>query len=293
MTGRVERRIDPMSGIPVSTPASLDDSVGLFGPESVTWRVHADPLLIVGGLRALLLQALHPLALAGVAEHSGFRADPWGRLGRTAEFVGVLSYGTRSEAVKAAARVRGAHRGLTGVEPETGTPYRVDDPALLLWVHCCEVESFLTTARRGGADLSDADADAYLREQGLAAELIGVPREDVPAERADLAEYFTDMKPLLRATAESRRAARFLLAPPMPAWVQVLTPARPAWGGLATLAFGLLPGWARKMYRLPGLGTTDAAATASVRALRASLERLPRQWREGPARKAARERLAG
>ncbi|MDQ3732481.1 MAG: DUF2236 domain-containing protein [Actinomycetota bacterium] len=282
-----------MTPEPSVNPTDPAELAGLFGPDSVTWRVHADPLLIVGGLRALLLQALHPLALAGVVEHSGFRGDPWGRLGRTAEFVGVLTYGTSSQAVKAAARVRGAHRGLTGVEPESGISYRVDDPALLLWVHCCEVDSFLTTARRGGADLSDADADAYLREQGLAAELVGVPRDDVPADRADLADYFTDIQPMLRATAESQRAARFLLAPPMPAWVRMLTPARPAWGGLATLGFGLLPSWARKMYRLPGLPTTDAAATAGARALRASLQRLPAQWREGPARRAARERLAG
>jgi len=279
----------------VRTPAaqSRDDAAGLFGPESITWRVHADPLLIVGGIRALLLQALHPLALAGVAEHSGFKQDPWGRLGRTADFVATLTYGTRSDAIRAAARVRGAHRGLAGIEPETGTPYRVDDPALLLWVHCCEVDSFLSTARRSGAELSDAESDVYLREQVLAAELIGVPPEDVPADCADLAGYFADIRPTLRATTESQRAARFLLAPPMPTWVRVLTPARPAWGGMATLAFGLLPAWARKMYRLPGLATTDAAATAGLRALRASVQRLPRHWREGPALRAARQRLAG
>lgn len=277
----------------VRASRAADDAAGLFGPDSATWRVHADPLLIVGGLRALLMQALHPLALAGVAEHSGFKEDPWGRLGRTAEFVGILTYGTRSEAIKAAARVRGAHRGLTGVEPESGTPYRVDDPALLLWVHCCEVDSFLSTTRRAGADLTDEDADSYIREQVVAAELIGIPRADAPVDRADLAAYFTDIQPMLRPTAESQRAARFLMAPPMPAWVRVLTPARPAWGGLATLAFGLLPSWARKMYRLPGLPATDAAATASARALRTSLQRLPVQWREGPALRAARQRLAG
>lgn len=282
-----------MAPDPAPLSAAPDDVAGMFGPDSVTWRLHADPLLIVGGIRALLLQALHPLALAGVAKHSGFKQDPWGRLGRTAEFVGTLTYGTRSEAAKAAARVRGAHRGLTGVEPESGTAYRVDDPALLLWVHCCEVDSFLSTALRAGADLSDSDADRYLSEQVLAAELIGIPREDVPTDRADLADYFTDMRPILRATAESQRAARFLLAPPMPAWVRLLTPARPAWSGLAALAFGLLPSWARKMYHLPGLPTTDAAATAGVRALRSGLQRLPVQWREGPAIRAARERLAG
>ncbi len=282
-----------MAPNPAPHASFCDDVSGLFGPASVTWRLHADPLLIVGGIRALLMQALHPLALAGVVEHSGFREDPWGRLGRTAEFVGTLTYGTRSEASKAAARVRGAHRGLHGVEPESGMPYRVDDPALLLWVHCCEVDSFLSTARRSGADLSDVDADRYLAEQVLAAELIGVAREDVPADREDLDGYFADMAPMLRATAEAQRAVRFLFAPPMPAWVRLLTPARPAWGGLATLAFGLLPSWARKMYRLPGLPTTDAAATAGARALRSSIQRLPVQWREGPALRAARERLAG
>lgn len=282
-----------MAGNRGSTSRLSDDPAGLFGPDSVTWRIHADPLLIVGGIRALLLQALHPLALAGVVEHSGFRAEPWGRLARTAEFVGTLTYGTASEAVKAAARVRGAHRGLTGIEPESGITYRVDDPALLLWVHCCEVDSFLSTARRSGCLMTDAEADSYLLEQRVAAELVGIPAEDVPTHRGDLADYFTDVLPMLRPTAEAHRAARFLLAPPMPAWVRVLTPARPAWGGLATLAFGLLPGWARRMYRLPGLPTTDAAATASLRALRASVQRLPAHWREGPALRAARERLAG
>lgn len=275
-------------------PASRagEDAAGLFGPDSITWRLHADPLLIVGGIRALLLQALHPLALAGVVEHSGFREDPWGRLRRTAEFVGTLTYGTRAEAVKAAARVRGAHRGLRGVEPESGTPYRVDDPALLLWVHCCEVDSFLSTARRAGAGLDDADADRYLAEQVLAAELMGIPSEGVPADLGDLAGYFADMAPMLRTTAEARQALRFLLAPPMPAWVRVLTPARPAWGGLATFSFALLPTWARRMYRMPGLQLTDAAATAGVRALQTSLQRLPVHWRQGPALRAARERLA-
>jgi len=278
---------------PVSVSAGHDDSAGLFGPDSITWRLHSDPILLVGGIRALLLQALHPLALAGVAQHSGFKEDPWGRLGRTAEFVGTLTYGPRSEAVKAAARVRGAHRGLVGVEPESGTSYRVDDPALLLWVHCCEVDSFLSTARRAGAGLTEADADRYLGEQVLAAELVGIHRADVPVDRADLESYFTDIAPMLRNTDEAQRALRFLLAPPMPSWVRVLTPARPAWGGLAALSFGLLPGWARRMYRLPGLITTDAAATAGVRALRTSLQHLPVRLREGPALRAARERLAG
>src|ERR671921_88227 len=104
--------------------------------------------MALSGLRALFFQAVHPLAMAGVAQHSDFRSDPWGRLFRTAEYVGITTYGTTQDARRAGAKVRGIHRRLKGVEPETGQTYRVDDPALLRWVHCVEVESFLTTAVR-------------------------------------------------------------------------------------------------------------------------------------------------
>lgn len=266
--------------------------LGLFGPASLTWRVHGDPVLVVGGLRALLLQALQPRTMAAVAQNSGFRTDPWGRLQRTAEYVGQLSFGDTAEAERATARVRGMHRRLRGTDPATGEGFRIDDPDLLLWVHCCEVDSFLTTVRRGGLGLTDAEADRYLEEQVLAATLVGVPADAVPADRAALAAYFERMRPQLRLTAEAREAARFVLLPPMPTWVQWLTPARPAWGGLAGLGFALLPRWARRFYRLPGLPTTDAGATAAVRALRTSLLALPASVREGPHQKAARARLA-
>jgi len=132
-----------------SQPATAPDP-GLYGPHSVTWRVHADPSMALSGLRALLLQALHPLAMSGVAQHSDFRQDPWGRLFRTADYVGVTTYGSTEQARRAGAKVRGIHRKLAGIEPETGTAYRVDDPELLRWVHCVEVESFLSTAVRCG-----------------------------------------------------------------------------------------------------------------------------------------------
>lgn len=265
---------------------------GLFGPASVTWRVHADPIVVVGGLRALLLQALQPRAMAAVAQHSGFRGDPWGRLQRTAEYVGQLSFGTTSEAQRAAARVRGVHRRLTADDPETGQRYRIDDPTLLLWVHCCEVDSFLSTVDRAGLGLSASEADDYLAEQVLAASLVGIPEDVVPADRAALYAYFEAARPSLRLTPEAREAARFLLRPPMPGWVRWLTPARAGWGGLAGLGFALLPRWARRLYRLPGLPTTDAGATAAVRALRTTLMALPPGVRQGPHQKAARVRLA-
>lgn len=204
---------------------------GLFGPESVTWRIHADPVMGIGGLRALHLQALHPLAMAGVAQHSDFRADPWGRLLRTVGYVTTVSFGTTEQAERAAARVRGIHRPLRGVEPESGTAYRVDDPDLLRWVHCCLVDSFLTTYRRAGGPRTDAEADAYVAEQVRAAALVGIDPDAAPASARELAAYFALMRPELRATAEARRAATFVLLPPMPS--RRLAVAKPAWAGVA------------------------------------------------------------
>jgi uncharacterized protein (DUF2236 family) len=245
---------------------------GLYGPGSVTWRVHADPAMALAGLRALLLQAVHPLAMAGVAEHSDFQEDPWGRLFRTAAYVKVTSFGTTKEATKAAAKVRGVHRRLAGIEPESGQAYRVDDPALLLWVHCCEVESFLTTTTRCGLRLSATEKDAYYAEQVRSAELIGAAA--APDSVSAMADYFATVRPELRMTEAARKTARFVLFPPMPTKA-LLTPARPAWTVVAGTAAAMLPRWARRMYRLPGLPPTDMAATAAGMAIRASLLALP------------------
>jgi uncharacterized protein (DUF2236 family) len=189
---------------------------GLFGPDSVTWKVHADPAMALGGLRALLLQAVHPLAMAGVAQHSGYRSDPWGRLFRTAEYVGAVTYGTTAEAQRAAARVRGVHRRLSGVEPESRLAYRVDDPALLCWVHCAEADSFLAAYRSCGGRLGRGEADAYLGEQVRAAALVGIDPATVPATEAALSAYFRAIRPQLRVTADARQALWFILTPPMP-----------------------------------------------------------------------------
>jgi uncharacterized protein (DUF2236 family) len=270
-----------------------EDLRGFFGPDSVTWRVHADPSFSVGGLRALLLQALHPVAMDGVARFSGaFRDDPWPRLGRTAAYVQTLAFGTRTEALRAVTRVRGIHRRLGGVEETTGRAYRADDPDLLLWVHCCEVDSLLGTARRGGVPLTDDEADRYLTEQVTAAELVGVPAGEVPTTVADLDAYFRRMRPSLAVTPAARNACRLILLPPMPTWVRYLTPAQPAWGGLASLAVALLPQWARQLYSLPGLGVTDAAATAALKAFRQTMLVLPDRARRSPIVRGGFERVS-
>ena len=260
-----------------------EDLAGFFGPDSVTWRIHSDPTFSVGGLRALLLQALHPVAMDGVARFSGgFREQPWPRLIRTATYVDTLTFGTRTEARAAVDRVRAIHRRLGATEETTGRAYRVDDPDLLLWVHCCEVDSLLSAARRAGLPITDDEADRYVAEQVTAAELIGVPRADVPDSVDTLVAYFAGIRPSLAVTNAARDAYRLILLPPMPTWVRYLTPAQPAWGGLATLAVALLPQWARRMYLLPGLGLTDAAATAGLKAFRQTMLRLPQRARRSP-----------
>lgn len=272
---------------------SRSPDAGLFGPRSVTWRVHGDPAMAVAGFRALLLQAVHPLVMAGFDHNSRYREDPWGRLRRTGDWIGTITYGTTDEARAAGARLRRRHAALRpGVEPETGLPFRVDDPELLLWVHCTEVDSFLTTYRRCGGRLDDGDADRYVDEMRCSAELVGLDPSSVPGTVAEIEHYYRLVRPQLRVTAVARRNVLSGFLPAMPTWVSMATPARPAWVTLLGIAAGLLPRWARRMYGLPGLPTTDLAAVAGGRALRQTLLLLPRQWVQSPAQRAAEIRLA-
>jgi uncharacterized protein (DUF2236 family) len=277
----------------ISQYTAEEDELGFFGPDSISWRIHADPSFSVGGIRALLLQALHPVAMDGVHQFSeGFRTDPWPRLTRTAEYVATLTFGTRREALRQVRRVRGLHSRLAGVDPTTGRSYRVDDPDLLLWVHNCEVDSLLSVARRAGVPLTAEDADRYVAEQVTAARLIGIPADHAPASVAALAEYFERVRPELRLTAPARAAYGFIVLPPMPGWVQLLTPARPGWAGLAALGVAALPRWARRMYGLPAFGLTEPATSAAVRALRRTALAVPARARESPIVRAARSRVA-
>src|SRR5437764_13758846 len=170
---------------------------GLFGPDSVTWRVQSDPVMWVAGLTALLLQAVHPAAMAGVLEPSDFRADPWGRLTRTADYVGTVAFGSTAEVAAAGARVRGIHAKVQGVDSRTGQTYSARDPHLLCWVHCCEVESFLTTYVRAGNPLSGPEIDAFYAEQTRAAEVVGLDPATVPGSAVEMAAYFRRMRPEL------------------------------------------------------------------------------------------------
>jgi uncharacterized protein (DUF2236 family) len=234
---------------------------GLFGPDSVTWQLHGDPIMWIGGVRALYLQALHPRAVRGVAQNSDFRRDAWGRLLRTASFVGEITYGTTLAAERAGARIRGIHRRLSATDPDTGERYGVDDPDLLLWVHCAEIDSYLSVARRSGYPLTDAHADAYVDEQREAARLVGLDPAAVPADTKALARYFETVRPRLSATPEALEVVRFLTAPPVP---RALVPLRLAlWPAVAGTAFAALPPYAHVLY-----GRVPPSAAATDRRLR-------------------------
>ena len=186
---------------------------GLFGPDSVTWRVHADRSMLIGGVRALLLQVLHPLAMAGVAQHSAYRTDPLGRLARTGRFVAATTYGTTPEAERAIAMVRSVHERVRGTAAD-GRAYTASDPVLLAWVHNIEVDSFLTAYRRYGPGLSDADADRYVSEMAVLGRMLGA--SDVPETATQLSEWIV-RAPDLAMTADARDAVRFLVFPSLPA----------------------------------------------------------------------------
>ncbi|MEU4788757.1 oxygenase MpaB family protein [Micromonospora tulbaghiae] len=275
------------------------EDLGLFGPGSVTWKVHEEPILIVAGLRSLYLQALHPRAMAGVAQNSNYRTDAWGRLVRTANYVGTTIYGTTAEAEAAGRRLRTRHARMRATDPFTGEEFRVDDPELLRWVHVTEVESFVSTARRAGLALTDDEVDGYYTEQRRSAALVGLAPDDVPGTAAEVADYYRDVRPQLRMTREAAETALFLTAPPIP-W-KVSLPARvglnlgpPRWAylGIAATALGMLPPWALRLYGGLGLPTTALSADLSARALRLALAAVPRRYREGPLQQAAKERAA-
>lgn len=208
--------------------------------------------MFVGGMAALLLQSLHPLAMAAVADHSGYQSDPWGRLQRTSHFIAATTLGRREDAMGAIAQVRAIHEQVTGTAPD-GRPYAASDPHLLTWVHVTEIYAFLRAYEVYGArPLSQADRDGYVTDMALVAAELGVP--DPPRTEAEVLAAIDRYRPELAGTAQARAAARFLLRdPPLPLVL------RPVYAGLAVAAVALLPRWARRELRIPALPLADAA----------------------------------
>ncbi len=248
---------------------------GLFGPGSVTWQMHGDPMMWVAGIRALYLQALHPRVVRGVTQNSDFRRDAWGRLMRTANFVGTTTYGTGEAAEKAGARVRKIHSMLTTADPDTGERHPVDEPGLLLWVHCAEIDSYLHVLRRSGFRLTDEQADRYVAEHLVSARLVGLDPADVPASRAELAAYFDKMLPELAAGPEAQEVDAFLRRPPVH---PLLLPARALlWRRVAQLAYAALPPYAHELYGRPA--PPPASVTRHLRVTGTALRCVPARLR--------------
>lgn len=237
-------------------------------PSPIT-QVHGDAAMFVGGIRAVVLQTLHPAAMKAVSDHSGFRGDLWGRLARTSTFLAVTTFGPADQADAAVSLVRRIHDSVTGTLPD-GTPYAASDPHLLAWVHAAEIDSFLVAHQAyGRAPLDQSGRDEYVAQAALVAERLGVP--DPPRTEADLREALEGFRPELRSTPEAREAVYDVLwRPSLPAV------ARPGYAMLRTAALGLMPRWSRESLGLrdsPLLDRTVARGlgVVSTRAVRWSL----------------------
>jgi uncharacterized protein (DUF2236 family) len=252
LSGQIRERV--VGEQPSEASRAVFDAPGRrwFGPDRPIRRVHSDASMFVGGLRALLLQSLHPLAMAGVAQHSDYRSDPWGRLQRTASFLAATTFGPATEAERACRRVEAVHQRVQG-QAADGRSYSANDPHLLRWVHICEVDSFLSAYRRYGSEpMSDADADGYVLDMAKVARRLGVHHP--PVTVAEVRGEFDDFRQELKGTREARDAARFLLVePPLP------LAARGPYLVLAAASVSLLPSWSRWPLRLPYLPLSEVA----------------------------------
>jgi uncharacterized protein (DUF2236 family) len=259
VSGLVERSAAAYASSVPEHPA--DD--GFFGPGSVTWRLSTDLSSPIAGLRALTVQALHPLAMAGVDQHSDWRSDPVGRLAATSSYLTIVSVGDKATAERVSERVRRVHEHVRGVDTVTGQPYAAGDPALLLWVHAAFVDSNIAAAQLFGSPLVAVDADRYVAEMVAAAKLVGVPTDMVPASVAELERYIESVRPILRATPAARESMAYLLDPPG------LDPdVAEIWQDIREGTIASLPDWARDMYGYSMAGPlTDARRTEIRQAL--------------------------
>lgn len=228
-----------------------------FADDRPIRRVHGDASMFIGGMRALLLQSLHPLAMAGVAQHSDYRNDPWGRLQRTAEFLALTTFAPSDVAEQAVERVRKVHEHVRGLSSD-GIPYHANDPHLLRWVHVAEVDSFLSTHQLfGERPLTKSERDGYVEDAAVVARKLGVTAP--PTTEHALRDQLISYRPELHATPESRDAMRYLLLqPPLP------MPARVPYGLIAMAAVATLPVWARVKLRLPWLPLTERFAMLPI-----------------------------
>jgi uncharacterized protein (DUF2236 family) len=259
---------------PMAATPRVDDR-GLFGPDSVSWRVHRETTVLFGGARALLMHAAHPRVIAGARETRFYERNPWKRLQRTLALTYALTFGTGEEALRAAERINAVHRSVRGVDPVTGRPYDAMDPELLLWVHACLVDGALLFERLTVGRLDAEERERFHGEQMAAAELLGLPRERIPPTTGQLRRYIREVveSDVLRVTEGARSvAALFRRPPPDAEW-------RPVLRAVSWWAFGSLPPRLRELYGVPWSPAREAAFRATFRSLRLARPLIPRRFR--------------
>jgi uncharacterized protein (DUF2236 family) len=251
---------------------------GWFGPQSVAWRVHADPSLLVAGITAFTLQALHPLAMAGVAEHSAFSDDFMGRTRRTAEFVQGVVYGSTARAERLCRMVRKVHEPVVGIAPD-GRPYAANDPDLLDWVHIAEYLAIAAANRRFALQpMSRAELDQYIGEVAVVGEGTGV--EDPPRSWHEILESLERHRPNLAVAEYAAAGVGFLNDPPI-----IPGPAKPVWRSLWAGARACLPPVATRLLNL------SPPTTAELIGCRATLRLLANIGGDGPDLASAKIRM--
>lgn len=259
----------------------LDEDNGLYGPDSITWRIHIDPAMWIAAFSALALQSLHPRTMWGTYQNSQLfqRRGALLRLFRTADYVALRTFGTTAEAENAGQRVQQIHRSLTGIDEETGEHFSLDEPDNLLWVHCAEIHAYLHVARTCGIPLTDTEADTYVREQKRSAALVGLDPANVPGSRAELENYFARVRGDLRLTTSAKRGIRMWINTPAPPRLVALRFAYPL---LGALGIALLPPWARQQYGVPSSGISgrlvSRTAPLLAQAVRTVMLRLPTRF---------------
>ena len=253
----------------------MSDAAGLFGPASVSWRVHRETTVLFGGARALLMHAAHPLVVAGARETGFYERDPWKRLERTLILTYAITFGTSLDARRAAERINEVHRHVNGIDPVTGMPYDAFDPELLLWVHGCLVDSALRFEELTVGALTAEDRERFHREQMVVAELLHLPKSDIPPTVADLRAYIDRVvdSGILRVTDASESVAALFRDPPPDAqW-------RPILRRVSGWAFGTLPPKLRRAYGVRWNPLREARLRAELGALRTVRPAIPRRFR--------------
>jgi uncharacterized protein (DUF2236 family) len=264
---------------------SKPTDAGLFGPHSVSWQVNRETTVLFGGARALLMQAAHPLILAGARQTGFYERNPWKRMERTLHLTYTITFGTKEQAQDAAGRIARAHEDVHGIDDVTGLPYDANDPDLLLWVHACLVDSSLLFERLTVGKLDDAARERFHREQIVGAELVGLPASKIPPTVAELRAYIDEVIAggILRVTADTMKVANLVRRPPPG------VPWRPVLRLVSRWAFGTLPEPLRRMYGVGWNPLKELQLRGGVGTLKLIRPAIPTYFREiFPARQAVR-----